>query len=72
MDEFCYKRMLQILLFITFLAYYYNYKCTTFPEMAATKKVSKQLLKIGITMETMVGISQVIWLMIMIIYGFSI
>jgi len=35
MDQFCYKIILQILLFVA----YYN---STNPEMAATKKVSKQ------------------------------
>ena len=61
------NKTLQILLFVTFLAYYYNYKRTANPDMAATKKVSKQLIKIGITMGATIGVSQVIWLMIIIL-----
>ena len=61
------NKMLQILLFIIFLTYYYNYKRTANPDMAATKKVSKQLIKIGITMGATIGVSEIIWLVIVIL-----
>ena len=54
--------MVQIVFFTIFLMYYYKFKTSIVEDTVPHRKLDKQLIKIGIVMGAIVGISQPLWL----------